>query len=159
MGNERIIPEPKFRVSDKVLVCNELKTEISSVEYENGEWRYYFKDENNNTKCENEYAIEFIKESMFNPFQPNINAINETIDYINFNVESEAVRLISSHYKLQTGNWNWIYRNQVDKKSWEMAKQHASNTAEENVKQSVINKLDNKIIDFWFDVIRRIEKL
>ena len=96
---------------------------------------------------------------MFNPFQPNINAINETIDYINFNVESEAVRLISSHYKLQTGNWNWIYSNQVDKKSWEMAKQHASNTAEENVKQSVVNKLDNKIIDFWFDVIRRIEKL
>lgn len=155
----RTKPEPKFKVGDKVLVCNELKTEITNVEYKNGEWRYYFKDENSNSKSENQCAIEFINESMFNPTQTNINVINETVDDINFNIESEAIRLTSTHYKQQRSNWSWLYGDEVDKDSWEMAKEHASFTAEENIKQAVINKLDNKIIDFWFDVIRKIKKL
>ena len=163
MDNEfdggRTKPEPKFKVGNKVLVCDELKTEITNVEYKNGEWRYYFKDENNYIKSENEFAIEFINESMFNPTKANVNVINETVDDINFNVESEAVRLTSTHYKQQRGNWSWLYGDEVDKDSWEMAKEHASFTAEENIKQAVINKLDNKIIDFWFDVIRKIKKL
>lgn len=155
----RTKPEPKFNVGDKVLVCDELKTEITNIEYKNGEWRYYFKDENNNSKSENECAIEFINESMFNPTQTNINVINETVDDINFNVENEAIRLTSTHYKQQRGSWSWLYGDEVEKDSWEMAKEHASFTAEENIKQAVINKLDNKIIDFWFDVIRKIKKL
>lgn len=209
----RTKPEPKFKVGNKVLVCDELKTEIINVEYKDGEWRYYFKDENNNIKSENEAAIERIgsfevagapdmtldqyfeqrinevkgidvqealmdklreqcpsqkevieeiltkRNVTINTSQADINATNESVDDINFNVESEAIRLTSTHYKQQRGNWSWLYGDEVDKDSWEMAKEHASFTAEENIKQAVINKLDNKIIDFWFDVIRKIKKL
>lgn len=217
MDNEfdggRTKPDPKFKVGNKVLVCDELKTEIINVEYKDGEWRYYFKDENNNIKSENEAAIERIgsfevagapdmtldqyfeqrinevkgidvqealmdklreqcpsqkevieeiltkRNVTINTSQADINATNESVDDINFNVESEAIRLTSTHYKQQRGNWSWLYGDEVDKDSWEMAKEHASFTAEENIKQAVINKLDNKIIDFWFDVIRKIKKL
>lgn len=171
----RTKPEPKFKVGNKVLVCDELKTEITNVEYKNGEWRYYFKDENDNIKYENEIAIKRIGsfevagapdmtldqyfEQMINTVQADINATNESVGDINFNIESEAIRLTSTHYKQQRGNWSWLYGDEVDKDSWEMAKEHASFTAEENIKQAVINKLDNKIIDFWFDVIRKIKKI
>lgn len=107
------------------------------------------------------YVIKEIlnKKNTMNTTQVNINAINETVDGINFNVESESVRLTSSHYKLQSGLWKWTYGDKVEEDTWEMSKEHAKLTAEENIKQIVINKLDNKIIDFWFDVIKKIDKL
>lgn len=188
---ERTNPESNYKVGDKILVCGELETEITKVEYVYGEWIYYFKDENNETKFENESAIKKIsqdigidaeevlmgmlrdespsqkdvieevlnKKANINTTQANIKVINETVDDVNYNVESEAIRLTSSHYKLQRGLWSWKYGDEVEKDSWEMAKQHASNTAEENVKQAVINELGYNIIDFWFDVIRKIEKI
>jgi hypothetical protein len=103
------------------------------------------------------------KDMNLNPLQEQINVINDTIkNGVNFNIESEAIRLTSSHYKLQRGLWSWQYGDEVEKDSWEMAKEHAKLTAEENIKQVVINsdiKKDDKLMNFWFDVIRKIDKL
>lgn len=103
------------------------------------------------------------KDMNINPLQEQINVINDTIkNGVNFNVESEAIRLTSSHYKLQRGLWSWLYGDEVEKDSWELAKEHAKLTAEENIKQLVINsdiKKDDKLMNFWFDVIRKINKL
>lgn len=172
-----------FKVGDPVLVCGELETVIEKVDFDESyqEYIYYFLDEYGMMKCENSFAIKprsvdavqelnkkleemspsqhQVIDDMLNPLKEQINAINKTVDDVNYNVESEAIRLTSSHYKLQRGLWSWKYGDEVEKDSWEMAKQHATNTAEENIKQAVINKLDDNTIDFWFDVIKKIIKI
>ena len=164
---------PVFKVGDPVLVCDELETVIEKVDFDDNyqEYIYYFLDEYGGMKCENSFAIkprtehELNKKDMnLNPLQEQINIINDTIkNGVNNNVESEAIRLTSSHYKLQRGLWSWLYGDEVEKDSWELAKEHASITAEENIKQIVINSKDNHElndkINFWFDVIRKIDKL
>lgn len=162
---------PRFKVGDPVLVCDELETVIEKVDFDDNyqEYIYYFLDEYGNMKCENTFAIEPRTEdkvinNMLNPPQEQINVINDTIkNGVNNNVESEAIRLTSSHYKLQRGLWSWLYGDEVEKDTWELAKEHASITAEENIKQIVINSKDNHElndkINFWFDVIRKIDKL
>jgi len=161
---------PIFKVGDPVLVCDELETVIKKVDFDDNyqEYIYYFLDEYGSMKCENSFAITPINEdkvinNMLNPLQEQINVINDTIkNGVNFNVESEAIRLTSSHYKLQRGLWSWLYGDEVEKDSWELAKEHAKLTAEENIKQVVINneiKKDDTLMNFWFDVIRKIDKL
>ena len=171
---------PIFKVGDPVLVCDELETVIEKVDFDDNyqEYIYYFLDEYGGMKCENSFAITPRTEDSLgidaeqelnkkleemSPLQEQINVINNTIkNDVNFNIESEAIRLTSSHYKLQRGLWSWQYGDEVEKDSWELAKEHAKLTAEENIKQVVINsdiKKDDKLMNFWFDVIRKIGEL
>ena len=52
--------EPKYQVGTKVIVCQDLKTEIEKVEFSEKyqEYIYWFRDENGKLWNEAEYAIE-----------------------------------------------------------------------------------------------------
>lgn len=160
LSQEFVNDRPLYKVGDKIIVCDELKTEIKDIKYVKDECRYYFLDENGLLKSENEFAIKKINDVIEkNILQSRIDIIKKYIDSVNIDVKSESIRLVSSHYKLQRGLWDFNYGDKVEKDSWEMAKQHAKLTAEENIKQICINNLDTNLTHFWFNVIKKIDSI
>ena len=59
--------KPKFKIGTKVIVCQDLKTEIEKVEFSEKyqEYIYWFRDENGKLWNEAEYAIESTQRILF----------------------------------------------------------------------------------------------
>lgn len=81
-------------------------------------------------------------------FETLINKISD----INYNVDSEAMRLCSAHYRLNIEDFSWKYGDKVDNNVWELSKQNAKLTASENIRS-------NQNIIFWKKVIEKINEL
>jgi hypothetical protein len=146
---------PKFKIGNSVIVCDELKTKIVDVRFDEKyqDYLYYFYDENNNLKCEDENAIKIIEsceviDHLDHYFETLINEVSD----INYNVDSEVMRLCSAHYRLNMRDFGWKYGDKVDNNVWELSKQNAKLTAIENIRSN-----QNSI--FWKKVIEKINEL
>tara|TARA_R110000822_G_scaffold91619_2_gene211145 strand:+ start:405 stop:608 length:204 start_codon:yes stop_codon:yes gene_type:complete len=58
--------EPKYQVGTKVIVCQDLKTEIEKIEFSEKyqEYIYWFRDEKGKLWNEAEYAISDLKDEL-----------------------------------------------------------------------------------------------
>jgi hypothetical protein len=158
----------KFSVGNKVLIYDKLKTKIVDVKYVTNlkDYMYYFYDENGVLRADNEKVIQRVDEceivghgSLDDYYNHLLHHFNDMINNgINYDVKSEAIRLCSSHYRLENQNWEWEYGDSFNRKSWELSKENAKLTAEENIRQICVNKYDKKLIDFWISVIKEIDE-